>query len=345
MKALISNYRNIPAEHCGSGAMANLLHFYCDLELAEDVVFGLGAGLDNLYLSLPRQNPSVMLLGRAMTMEANIAKTLGLDYQEHREDDDDKAWAAVKQEVIEGRPTMLSGDIFYLDYREFKVHFPSHRFVLLGFDDKKEQAYIADRIDKEPQACSYGGLRKSRNPPVGISTYNLWGKFHNTEVKNDWGQACAIALEMCCDQMLTRNDEVEAAGVPSIEGAPSMTTGVDAIRKMANSVESWAGEDNAAFQASYMAQCLEKYGNGGGNFRKLYAGFLHWAHSQRPDLVGPGLAEQTLAIAGQWTGLSGTLHLAAKDTANTDLWKQASEQAHSIADKEQALFETIAANF
>ena len=109
--------------------------------------------------------------------QVRIAKTMCKQYH-----DDARAWQVVREEVVAGRPTMLSGDILYLDYREYKVHFPGHRFVLLGFDDAIEKAYIADRIRPEPEACSYAALAVSRNPPEGLSTHNLWGRFHGTEV-------------------------------------------------------------------------------------------------------------------------------------------------------------------
>ncbi len=53
MKASIEGYRGFPGEHCGSVAMRGLLAHYCGLELPEDVVFGLGAGVDCMYMSLP----------------------------------------------------------------------------------------------------------------------------------------------------------------------------------------------------------------------------------------------------------------------------------------------------
>ncbi len=136
MRTLIDNYRNLTAEHCGSGAMRNLLFHYCELDLPEGVVFGLGSGLDGMCFTFDEASPPLMLFGRSITMEQDLAESLGLDYTEIMQPDNELAWEEVRNEVIAGRPVMLSGDIFYLDYRKFKVHFPSHRFVLLGFDDR-----------------------------------------------------------------------------------------------------------------------------------------------------------------------------------------------------------------
>ena len=63
MQTLIEGYRNYPGEHCGSVAMRGLLGFYCGLELPEDVLFGLGAGVDSAYICVPGTNPSAFSAG------------------------------------------------------------------------------------------------------------------------------------------------------------------------------------------------------------------------------------------------------------------------------------------
>ena len=40
MRILIDNYRNLTAEHCGSGSMRNLVYHFCQLELPEGVIMG-----------------------------------------------------------------------------------------------------------------------------------------------------------------------------------------------------------------------------------------------------------------------------------------------------------------
>ena len=92
MRCLIEDFRIVPAGHCGSGAMRNLIYHYCNLDLEEGVVFGLGAGLDTVYFDFPDAEPAFMLFGRGATMEASLADTLGLDYEEKIQPDDDLAW-------------------------------------------------------------------------------------------------------------------------------------------------------------------------------------------------------------------------------------------------------------
>ena len=143
MKTLIEGYQSFPGEHCGSVAMRGLLNHYCGLALPEPAVFGLAAGIACVHLESPHMDPAVSVFGRTLALEADLGEILDVDYREQPEADDDHAWQVVREEVLAGRPTMLSGDILYLDYREYKVHFPGHRFVLLGFDDETQKAFIA----------------------------------------------------------------------------------------------------------------------------------------------------------------------------------------------------------
>jgi hypothetical protein len=336
MRTLITGYRSFPGEHCGSVAMRGLLNHYCGLELPEDVVFGLGAGLGVMYLSVPALIPGAVAFGRTASMEVDLAAALGIDYEEHPEPDDGRAWQDVREEVLAGRPTMLTGDIFYLDYRDYKVHFPAHRFVLLGFDDEKRVVYIADRIREEPEVCSYGALFASRNPPQGMSTHNLWGRFRGGAVKHDLAAATRTALATCTRRMLGEEDtQLLAAGA----GA-SLTTGVAGIRRFAEELPGWGGLPEPAPLASYNAACIEKFGNGGGNFRRMYARFLEWAHARDAARVPAEAAALAWRAADGWTALAHQLWAAA---AGEDRWREAGARAAAIADIEQELFERLAA--
>jgi hypothetical protein len=337
MQTMIEGYRNQPGEHCGSVAMRGLLDFYCELELPEDVLFGLGSGVDSSYLSVPGTPPMAFLAGRTATMEVDLAAALGVDYQEKPDADDERAWQEVREEVLAGRPTMLSGDIFYLDYRDYKVHFPGHRFVLLGFDDEKQIAYIADRIREKPEACSYPALFESRNPPEGISTQNMWGRFRSREVKNDLTAAGRSAIGRCARRMLGEASEQERAS--SFTGGSGAASGIAGIRQFAQELPGWRERPEALQLASFNGSCIEKFGNGGGNFRRLYAGFLDWLHKRDAASAPAGAAALTRVAADHWTALAHTLWSIA-DGANR--WDDAARQAAELAEIEQKLFESLA---
>jgi hypothetical protein len=347
VKTLIETYRNHPGEHCGSVAMRGLLRHYCGLELPEGAVFGLGSGVACVYITGPAMDPQAVVFGRTMTMESDLGAALGVDYRERPEEDDAEAWEIVREEVLAGRPTMLSGDIFYLDYREYKVHFPAHRFVLLGFDDATETAFIADRIRPEPEACSYGALIASRNPPEGISTHNLWGRFHGTEVGRSLIDAARLAIDRCARRML--GVEVEAAGTwkagdaaPAVPPETQVTTGIAGIRRLAGEIPSWSEREDAQWLASFNASCIEKFGNGGGNFRRLYADFLDWARDLDAGLVPEAAPALARKAADGWTATSDALFAASQEGAPAGLWGEAAAHAAAVADVETDLYERLA---
>jgi len=346
VKTLIETYRHYPGEHCGSVAMRGLLHHYCGLELPECAVFGLGSGLACVYITGPVMDPQVAVFGRTMTMESDLAAALGVDYREQPEADDAEAWEIAREEVLAGRPTMLSGDTFYLDYREFKIHFPANRFVLLGFDDAIEKAFIAVRIRPEPEACSYAALTASRNPPEGISTHNLWGRFHGTEVGRPLLDAARLAIARCAERML--GAEVEAAGTwnagdaePAVPPETQVTTGIAGIRRLAREIPSWAEREDARWVASFNASCIEKFGNGGGNFRRLYAAFLDWARGLDAGLVPEEVPALARKAADGWTAASDALFAASQEGAPAEPWGEAASRAAAVADIETELFERL----
>jgi hypothetical protein len=336
---MIEGYRIYPGEHCGSASMRALLEHYCGLELPEPAVFGLGAGVDCMLIRGDVMDPPRAVFGRTGQMEVDLGRHLQLDYREETVDDDDEAWRIAREEVLAGRPTMLSGDILYLDYREYKVHFPAHRFVLLGFDDDIEKAFIADRIRDVPEACSYGALRESRNPPEGLSTHNLWGRFHDTAVGRSLPEAAAAAMADAAGRMLG-SDNPNEQNDALFGGA--LKLGVPAIRELVDDLPSWGDHPKAGWIASFNARAIEKFGNGGGNFRRLYAGFLEWASALEPGLVPAGAADLALQAADGWTAMSEALSKVGEDGGPSEAWKTAAEHAASVAATEATLFERLA---
>jgi hypothetical protein len=339
MRAMIENYRNLPAGHCGSGAMRNLIYHYTGLELEEGVVFGLGAGLDTVFFTYEAASPPIMLFGRGSSMETDLAETLGMDYSEQVEPDNDRAWTDVRAEVIAGRPTMLSGDILYLDYREFKVHFPAHRFVLLGFDDEREEVYIADRVRAEPETCSMQALRLSRNPPEAISTYNAWGRFASGAVRHSLPEACGLALYKTVTRMHgIDQSQLELMGAAQGNGGSEIAVGLKGLLTFSRHLQGWNRLDNAADYVRYVDNAIIKYGTGGGFFRNHFAVFMSWARGQRPDLVSVVTEQLAHQAAALWNDLSPTMQQLAERPQEQDLWQQAQAQVDDIYETEYSLF-------
>jgi hypothetical protein len=220
------------------------------------------------------------------------------------------------------------------------VHFPGHRFVLVGFDDDSQKAFIADRIHPEPEACSYGALATSRNPPEGISTHNLWGRFHGHEVTRSLADAARFAIDRCSRRMLGR----EPASLGLLAGSPGLqaTSGLAAIPALAESLASWGARDDAQWLASFNGRCIETFGCGGGNFRRLYSGFLRWARELDPSLAPETAPDLAWRAADAWTALSEVLRAAAEEEPSAEIWARAAASASEISVLETELFESLA---
>jgi hypothetical protein len=178
-----------------------------------------------------------------------------------------------------------------------------------------------------------------------MSTHNLWGRFHDTHVGRELVEATEIAIARCAKAMLIEPDSEDAKNDPfsSIAGnGITVVTGVRAVRAFAEDLPGWSTRKDAAWVAGYNASCIEKFGNGGGNFRRLYAGFLAWARDLDPRLVPETAPALALAAADSWTEVSNALFAASRDESNTQNWKDAAEQARHVADLEERLFRQLA---
>lgn len=340
MQTLIENYRNLTAEHCGSGSMRNLLFHYCGLELDEAVVFGLGSGLDGLFIPAPGEQPPYMFFGRGGSMEPDLATALDLDYREQVEPDDGLAWQVVAEEVAAGRPTMLSGDIYYLDYRDFSVHFPGHRFVLLGYDDEAQTVFVADRTDEETQTCSMEALRLSRNAPVGISSLNRWGRFSSARVGHSLEQACEIALARTVKRMLGEDSSQRDAF--SQDGLQGVGSGLQGIATLGTNMAQWPVASAAIPYARYLENCIVKFGTGGALFRNLFTGFLRWAEIVRTDLVDATAVAKAGEVAALWDDLAIQMKAVSDSQGSGDCWDNPCRLLGRIYNAEEHLFEALA---
>lgn len=327
MNYMITDYKAIPGEHCGSTAMRNLINHYTKSNFTESDIFGLGAGLDFMYIEHKDFSPGVFINGRGSSMEVNVGAALGIDYREEVEFDNDKAWEMVKEEVLANRPTMLSGDAYYLDYRDFRDHFPSHRFVLLGFDDEKQEATVSDRLEEKFDICSYDALKSSRNPPNNMSTFNRWGKFYSTEITRDFEEAHGSALSLVVSQLQGEESEDTKLLKAFLPEGAILGTGLPGIKMLVQSFPGWREKENWQAILKFTTNAVEKYGSGGGNFRNLYTDYLKTVRRQFPHLV----AEQTVALFGKsaeiWRDFANSLSTLNADSSDSEWRKLASKVA------------------
>jgi hypothetical protein len=285
-----------------------------------------------------------VVFGRSVTLEQDLSESLGIDYVEEPEADDDAAWDSVRREIMEGRPAVVCADIFYMDHREYKVHFPFNRFALVGFDDGIQKAYIHDRTNLDPQLVSYRALALSRNPPE-YPIYNLWGRFESGSIRNSLEEACVQALEKTARRMTGADDHQKRAVLGMAEADTGRgETGLAALEMFRDDLPNWRQKPDPAWLASYTSRTIEVFGNGGGNFRRMYAAFLAEVRAMLPDLVGPGLPPLAERSAGLWTSLSKSLEKIAKQE-DEESWSESLSLIDQILAVETDLFHSLLEKF
>ncbi|MBW2275028.1 MAG: DUF4872 domain-containing protein [Deltaproteobacteria bacterium] len=142
-------------------------------------------------------------------------------------------------------------------------------------------------------------------------------------------------------EALLRPGAARERGMIGSGSATRVTTGIEGIRRLARSLPGWGELDEARQVARFNASCIEKFGNGGGNFRRLYAGFLDWAREQDESLVPEDAPARARHAADGWTALSATLARASEEDSDLELWREAAGHAAAIAEGEEALFGSL----
>lgn len=321
---IIENFEHIPGHHCGSTALRDLSHFYGH-ELSEAMCFGLGSGLGFFYVNGDKwaldTSPSRLFGGRTADLEVDFFRNMGAPF-EWREADE-FPWPAMREYVEHDVPVLLMCDLKYLDYYNTSTHFSGHVVVLAGYDDR--DALLAD--------THFEGLQRAAVDELAEAMVSNHFPF---AVNNRWGQAEPFELP-----------DLKAAGRRAIARTvrnmlePAMTCGgVAGLRMLADDLVDWEGAEDLSWAARFGYQVIGRRGTGGGNFRRLYAGFLAEIASHIPEVANIKAAERTEAIAGQWTTLAGVLK-EISETEDVALLETAADLVDGIADQEESLFRDL----
>jgi hypothetical protein len=338
-KVFIEDYPHGPGGHCSSTALRDLLKFYGH-DFTEDMVFGLGVGIGFIYYSHPDMKPPVYIVGRAHNMEEQLCSQLGIGLEVVSGLGPEEGWLAVKRMLDSGIPTMVHADVYYLDYLRAKTHFSAHRIMLVGYDEEKGVAFIADNDRDEIQECSLQNLATARSsaylPQPAENAYYL---FEMPERLTALEEAIPTALDKAVRSNLRLEPEQEVVDL----GGARIVAGVKGLEEFASVMDRWPGEmdrETLSLLCKTIYVTAEKGGTGyGGNFRRMYGRFLKEAAPLvgRPGLSGVG--EDFTAVGDLWTRLSLTFKDLSQDGAKAV--EEASPIAHEIQGREVAAFTTL----
>jgi len=270
---ILSSFPHEKGEHCGSCATKCMFEWNYRKSISEAMVVGLGSGTGFAFVKTGNGIP--FPIGRINDMEENFAKILGLDYDETYFSDSDEAFEDLKYHLKNDNPVTIAVESYYLPYHPSykRRHFPGHRIVVIGFDDKKEEVYVAERQMEQIQTVSYSALKEARSLGM-FPNKNRRGVFKSKIIRHSLKDACINALKLQCSHMLDSKEgpyerNTDAFGLPGLKYFKEV---------MEQYQQNFSKENHPYSHNSFIIENFGKTweftGSGGGNFRKFFAQYL-----------------------------------------------------------------------
>lgn len=339
-RTCIEGFPHRPGGHCGSTAMRDVLAFYGH-DLSEEMVFGLGSGIDFLYVERPGMEPPVHIGGRTADLEQNLCDRLGIRMEVVSGRDAEQGWLDVKSLLDRGTPVIVHADVFHLDYLRARRHFSAHRIVILGYDEEKGVAYVGDNDRDEVQECSLASLARARSSewppaPADQAYYLLSVPAVLTPVE--------VAIVPAVEEAVRHNTRLSPDHASFEAGGARVALGMAGVRAFADALPSYPGsmtEEMLSATCRNIYVSAEKGGTGyGGNFRRMYGRFL--IEAARFEGFGElaAVGREFVEIGDLWTRIA----LVFKELSGDG--KKAVAEAHPLAveaaEREGAAFEDLA---
>jgi len=324
-KVLIEDFPHGPGGHCGTTAMRDMLKFYGH-EYSEDMVFGLAAGIDFMYIRHEGIEPPVYIGGRSPDLEQNLCERLGVGMELVTGTAGDEAWLAVKKMLDEGTPAMVHADVYYLDYLRAKRHFSAHRIILVGYDDDARVAFVADNDRDTIQECSLASLAEARSAAyLPRPADNAYYRFDVPGRLTPTG----VAVKASIASAVRQNVGLRAEEASFEFGDAKVGLGTTGLGEFVADMPAYPREMSAemlSLLCKTVYVSAEKGGTGyGGNFRRMYGRFLQEASALDGFSGLAPIGDEFVGIGDRWTGLS----LIFKD--NSGEGGRAVELAHPMA--------------
>jgi len=304
MKHVIEDFIPLSGKNDATTAIREVIRYY-GVNLSEEMLFGLGAGLHFYYYNM-RNLKHPMIGGRALPkkFEENLTQHSHINIQIKSADNEQAAWNSLKSRIITNHPVIVYVEMAELEYLHMPKdqRFGSHCVTVFGFDEEKNLVYVSDR-----DQTGY---------PITVSPIEIPQNFHLVPIpelmkaRNSMKEPFApnniwLEIEWNYYHFLTRFQIFTAIKNNMIQflNAPKTNEGLRAINLFARSMDKWKDWSaeklkRAALNAFIMIDQIG--GNGGGAFRKMYGQFLlEAAHQAAAPALG-AVGEQYLFLGEQW---------------------------------------------
>lgn len=165
------DYPHRVAGHCGSGALRDLMEWAAlgwDGAPGEGLVFGLSGGLSFMYTRTPALEPPIYFVGRNADMEQLACRRLGISADARRTDNPDEGWRWITEELDAGYPVLIHADIAELPYLRVRLSNTRHSIVVVGYDQGRGIAWLADNDREAIQEVPLDALARLEPPDHAV---------------------------------------------------------------------------------------------------------------------------------------------------------------------------------
>lgn len=291
-KIVLKNFKHLPGDHCVTCSLRKVFLHY-GFNFSEDMFLGLGSGLGLIYWAAKNMGPFIggRGNGKFYKFEKTIGDRVGVGVKMYKTSSEKKAYADLKEILGSGQPGYVSVDMPYLKYLCLpeEAHFGGHVVDIYGIDEKKNTVYISDRL-KNPSYATITELveaRGSKHPPFAANNKML--RFEFPSKLRDLREVLPEAIRQNMSEILN---------------SPIKNLGIKAYELIPKKLKEWPklyGESGLLKAMFNGYLYIEKGGNGGGLFRRMYSRFLIEASEilKLPDLAS--ISSQIAEAAEKWT--------------------------------------------
>ncbi|MFB6102197.1 MAG: BtrH N-terminal domain-containing protein [Haloplanus sp.] len=328
--ASVEGYDHQSGVHCGAAALRNVTEYY-GWNYSEAACFGIGGGPAFVLYDDP-DRPWVTFRASPPWLGRAFFERLGVPHLFREGDDFETAWDEVTARVDEDDPVLLFLDPEPLNYlHERPTHVPPHVAVLVGYDD--ETAHLSDGAMETRQAVSLSTLSDAWSSDRFVPLNNEYLVVTRATRTEDGTDAAAAGLRQAATYLLDPLEVNRDARGPGQEG-------LAALRSFADYLAAWPELPAPARPVRAARRSIDEHGDGTA-FRGLYADSLD-ALGQRTDLP-QDLADRMAGIGREWGTVATLLgEILERDDPQPAAFEEAASRLGDIADREEALFETLA---
>lgn len=287
-------YDHFPAEHCETGAIRNLLHFY-GCEMSEAMIFGIGSGLFFIHVPFLRHEklPLTMFRTTPVSIFKNVARITGIKLYHHRFINRDKSMRVLDELVEKNIPVGLVVSLAELAYFPFYLRgeFNGHHIVIIGKED--DDYYVSDTFPQIEgiQKISKTDLLKVRYTESFLSPRGEMFYITRSPQNINMKEAIKKGIKKTCRLMLY---------------FPSNKFGVDAIFLLAKRIRRLESKEESEKKKRLrqIVRLAEEAGTGGSGFRRMYATFLKESAELLQNNELKDASQKMDYIADLWRNLS-----------------------------------------